>query len=157
MARKSILQAFHTEAQSASDRSRGSPTAHNLESPRRRPKHPLNACNYWQQFRSLQTRVGQFNMLYLNMSSDLKVLAGGLCKSGHCIRINGFAKVPRWRSRKESSVFAKVLRNTGRQNVWFQEIPLKMSRKIRNSSVIVTTKENASSIGRGPCPVNREL
>ena len=58
---------------------------------------------------------------------------------------------------KGSYSFAKVLRNTRRQDIRFQEIPRKFSRKIRDSSAIVAMKENASSIGRGRCPGNREL
>ena len=47
--------------------------------------------------------------------------------------------------------FAKILRSTSRlDNIRFQEIPRKNSRKIRDGSAIVATKENASSIGPWP-------
>ena len=91
------------------------------------------------------------------MSTDLEVLVRGLYESGHRRHIYGLAKVVRVCSQKESLVFAKVLCNTSRQDICFQEIPRTISRKIRNSSAIVTTKESASSIGRGPCAGNRGL
>ena len=54
---------------------------------------------------------------------------------------------------RQATVSRNFLRNTCRQDISFQEIPCKILRKSRDSFAIVATKENASSIGHGPCLV----
>ena len=84
------------------------------------------------------------------MSSNLKVLVGDLYNRGHSTYTYRFAKVSPLYSRKESYGFAKVLRNTCHQDIRFQDTPRKIWRKIRDSSAILATKENASSTSPWP-------
>ena len=67
-------------------------------------------------------------------SSDLKVLVGDLYKSGHCMRIQGFAKIPRCDEIRERNVTVSRKFCVCGQDIRFQEILHKILRMIRDSN-----------------------
>ena len=91
------------------------------------------------------------------MCSDLKLLVGDVYTSGHCLYDHGLAKFRDDTRERKVTVSRELYVTHDVKILVFQGIPRKISWKIRDSSVIVATRENASSIGRSPCPGNREL
>ena len=91
--------------------------------------------------------------MYRYVSGDLKVLVG-ICKKLHIACISMRSRKFRDSAHERKAYFlAKVLRTACRQDIRVQVIP----RKISDSSAVVTSKENASTIGSGQCPGNGEL
>ena len=89
----------------------------------------------------------------MHVSSDLKVLVGDLEKADIACAFRGSRKFRDDIRERKVTVSQKFYVT----HVFKISVLGKSRVKFCERSAIVTTKENASSIGRDPCPGNREL